>query len=182
MVVQPYPFATRPLTEPVDSRAVSGFWRQVRAKHPTRAGTVIAWVIAGIVGIGVVVPMFGITVFGVFALRDAGPAGFVFAVPMLIVIALAGVGIPLGIRAYRRNRVGAYRLARFAAANGMAYEHEVADPPLPGMIFHNGDSRMASSLVRGYSPRFVEFGNYRYTTGSGKNRSTHHWGYVAVKL
>src|SRR5690606_410461 len=31
-------------------------------------------------------------------------------------------------------------------------------------------------------PRFVEFANYRYTTGSGKNRTTHTWGYVAVKL
>ncbi|WP_338037096.1 hypothetical protein [Microbacterium lushaniae] len=31
-------------------------------------------------------------------------------------------------------------------------------------------------------PRFVEFANYRYTTGSGKNRTTHKWGYVAVKL
>src|SRR5690606_561171 len=37
-------------------------------------------------------------------------------------------------------------------------------------------------LLRGYEPRFVEFGNYQYTTGSGKNRSVHRWGYVAVKL
>ena len=36
--------------------------------------------------------------------------------------------------------------------------------------------------MRGDRPRFVEFGNYRYTTGSGKNRTTHQWGYVAVKL
>lgn len=28
----------------------------------------------------------------------------------------------------------------------------------------------------------MEFANYRYTTGSGKNRQTHTWGYVAVKL
>ena len=50
------------------------------------------------------------------------------------------------------------------------------------MIFQNGSSRMATSLVRGFQPRFVEFANYQYTTGSGKNRTTHRWGYVAVKL
>ena len=36
--------------------------------------------------------------------------------------------------------------------------------------------------MRGDRPRFVEFANYRYTTGSGKNKTTHTWGYVAVKL
>ena len=50
------------------------------------------------------------------------------------------------------------------------------------MIFGIGSSRQATDLVRGDRPRFVEFGNYAYTTGSGKNRTTHHWGYVAVKL
>ena len=33
-----------------------------------------------------------------------------------------------------------------------------------------------------HQPRFVEFANYQYTTGSGKNRTTHRWGYVAIKL
>ena len=36
--------------------------------------------------------------------------------------------------------------------------------------------------MRGEQPRFVEFANYQYTTGSGKNRTTHRWGYVAIKL
>ena len=36
--------------------------------------------------------------------------------------------------------------------------------------------------MRGTAPRFVEFANYTYITGSGKNQSTHRWGYVAIKL
>ena len=50
------------------------------------------------------------------------------------------------------------------------------------MIFGLGGSRQSTDLVRGDRPRFVEFANYAYTTGSGKSKSTHQWGYVAVKL
>ena len=75
-----------------------------------------------------------------------------------------------------------YRLNRFAEANGMQYIPNLPGPGLPGMIFGVGSARAASDLLRGEQPRFVEFGNYRYTTGSGKNRTTHTWGYVAIKL
>jgi hypothetical protein len=64
----------------------------------------------------------------------------------------------------------------------MTYVERVADPPLPGMIFSLGRSRIATDLVRGTHPRFVEFGNYQYTVQSGKNSTTYRWGYVAVKL
>jgi len=96
---------------------------------------------------------------------------------VLVIVAVISMSV-----SFRRSRVTRYRLSRFAAANGMTYEDEVDDPPLPGMIFNLGRSRQAKQLVRGHSPRFVEFGNYRYTTGSGKNSTTHTWGYVAVKL
>ena len=64
----------------------------------------------------------------------------------------------------------------------MTYVPQFPAPGLPGMIFNLGDSRGRTDLVRGDRPRFVEFGNYSYTTGSGKDRTTHQWGYVAVKL
>lgn len=179
---QAYPFDTRPLTEPVDPRATGDFWRQIKAQHPTSAANVLVFVVFGFVGLIFVGTTLSFLAISVSVIRSGGPIGFAFAVPVLILVAVAAIGIPLGIRAQRHKRETAYRLSRFAAANGMVYEHEVDDPPLPGMIFQNGSSREASSLLRGYQPRFVEFGNYQYTTGSGKNRSTHRWGYVAVKL
>ena len=42
----------------------------------------------------------------------------------------------------------------------------VTAPALPGMIFSLGGSRMSTDLVRGTTPRFVEFGNYQYTVKS----------------
>ncbi|MGB3375338.1 MAG: hypothetical protein WBA87_09380, partial [Microbacterium sp.] len=179
---QIYPFDTRPLTEPVDPRAIGDFWRLIKSTHRTSATNIVIWVVIGIIFATIAVPMIGFTVFSLIALRESGPVGFVFTLPMLVIVAIAAIGIPLGISSARRKRTTAYRLARFAAANGMAYEHLVENPPLPGMIFQQGSARAASELVRGYEPRFVEFGNYTYTTGSGKNRSVHRWGYVAVKL
>jgi hypothetical protein len=180
--VQAYSFDTRPLTEPVDPRAVSDFWRRLKTSHPKSGANVLVIVVFVFVGL-----MFGgmLLVFLTIllaVLREGGAFGFAFVVPAIVIGAVAAIGIPLGIRARRRTRETAYRLARFAAANGMVYEHGIEDPQLPGMIFRRGSSRESSSLLRGYQPRFVEFGNYRYTTGSGKNRSTHSWGYVAVKL
>src|SRR5699024_7440607 len=75
-----------------------------------------------------------------------------------------------------------YRLDRFAAANGMRFHPGYDDPRLPGMLFDVGKQRYSTMLVRGDVPRFVEFGNYQYTTGSGKSQTTHNWGYIAVQL
>lgn len=180
---QAYSFDTRPLTEPVDPRATGDFWRQLKAKRPMSGANVLSIVVFVFVGLMFAGMALVFLLVGAFALRgDGGPISFAFLVPVLVIVAVAAIGIPLGIHAWRRRRDTAYRLARFAAANGMVYEHEIDDPQLPGMIFQRGSSRESSSLLRGYQPRFVEFGNYRYTTGSGKNRTTHTWGYVAVKL
>ncbi|WP_298866180.1 hypothetical protein [uncultured Microbacterium sp.] len=180
---QTYPFDARPLTDPVDPRAVSAFWRGIRATHPTSTVTVIGWVIAGVFVVMTIMPLIGVAVFGIAGggLAHGGISGG-FVLPLVLVVLFLAIGIPIGVASMRRNRTNAFRIARFAQANAMTYEHEIANPALPGMIFQLGDSRVASQLVRGHTPRFVEFGNYRYSTGSGKNRSTHHWGYVAVKL
>jgi len=181
---QLYPFDTRPLTDPIDSHAMAEFWRAQRAKHPTSAAQIVIWVVVGLVFLLVFVAVVGTMLFAGIAIgagHDSG-IGLGFSIPVIVMLAIVVVGVPLAILGYRRGRVNAYRIARFAQANGMVYEHRVDAPALPGMIFQNGSSRMATSLVRGFQPRFVEFANYQYTTGSGKNRTTHRWGYVAVKL
>lgn len=177
--MQQLSFDARALIEPVDAKAVSAFTAEMKARRGSspRASTVIAIVVA-VIAVIIVVPM----VFVLAVTLGTGRNSFISMLPMLLIaIVVLGIGFA-GWLALRRQRVMDYRLSRFAAANNMTYAGDVDDPPLPGMIFSLGRARRASQLVRGHSPRFVEFGNYQYTTGSGKNSTTHKWGYVAVKL
>lgn len=175
----PLSFDSRPLTDPVDPRAVSAFSREMKARGTgggVSAGTVLALIVMAFICV-VALPMI---VFGAVAgIRSGTP---LLALPFLFVLVIFAIISVIAFFAFRASRITRYRLSRFATANGMTYEDQVNDPPLPGMIFTLGRARKAKQLVRGHSPRFVEFGNYQYTTGSGKNSSTHRWGYVAVKL
>ena len=162
---QPLSFDARPLTDPVDPKAVSAFIREERSRggKGSTAATVIAIVVIAfmVLGGGLVV-VLGAAV----AIREGSA---LMSLPFLGVIAIfIAIGIVASV-SLRRSRTTRYRLSRFAAANGMTYEDQVNDPPLPGMIFQLGRSRQAKQLVRGHTPRFVEFGNYQYTTGSGKD-------------
>lgn len=171
-------FDARPLTDPVDAKEVSAFVREMRARGAggVSASTVLVIVVVAVMLV-VAVPM---VVFGLTAgIRSGSPVmGLPFILVVVVIVAFGGIAF----FAYRRKRVARYRLSRFASANGMTYEDQVRNPPLPGMIFHLGGSRQANQLVRGHTPRFVEFGNYQYTVKSGKNSTTYRWGYVAVKL
>jgi hypothetical protein len=141
-------------------------------------GTVIGIVVAA-VAVVIALPLLISVVLG-FASATGSPVSAAVPIVLIVLVAAAvGVLIWMGVRGAQTTR---YRLHRFALANGMTYEARIADPPLPGMIFSLGRSRVATDLVRGTRPRFVEFGNYQYTVQSGKNSTTYRWGYVAVKL
>lgn len=180
------PFDARPLTEPVDRATVRSYVQQVRQSGRAPAGGGMKLVMGILVGV-VFLLIFGSTFFSIvagFLSMGAGGDGVLFViVPILMVLAVVAV---TGTAIYRlvRGTSGErwWRLDRFAQANGMTWFPSAPNPPLPGMIFGQGSSREATDVLRGTTPRFVEFGNYRYTTGSGKNRTTHKWGYVAVKL
>lgn len=183
------PFDARPLIEPVDRAAVRAHARSMRASGRVPSNTNVVVVVVFAVMAVVFVGMFGtLLVGGLAALVAAIDEGrlsfvpFVAVVPFLFIIGVFG---GVGVFVFRRIQGAGekwYRLDRFARANGMSYVPVLKTPPLPGMIFGQGHSRQALDLVRGDRPRFVEFANYRYTTGSGKNSTTHVWGYVAVKL
>ncbi|WP_442574290.1 hypothetical protein ACSBPH_10520 [Microbacterium sp. F51-2R] len=186
------PFDARPLTEPVDPGAVRAHVQRLRASGRTprvfgSASSVVAIIVVVFV-VAIVGGSFVMVFVSVIAsvISSAGAtgwgAGLIAVVPLVIVaglLALAVFGVIVGTR---RQHERWYRLDRFARANAMSYMPVLAAPPLPGMIFGIGSAREARDLVRGEKPRFVEFANYRYTTGSGKNKTTHRWGYVAVKL
>lgn len=173
-------FDARPLIDPVDAAAVRAFAAELRSRPSSRmsASTVIGIVAVAIAAV-VLIPIM-VTV--IVSIASLGGSPSAMAIPLvLIVLLLAAVGVMIwmGVRNAQTTR---YRLHRFAQANGMSYEPKVVDPPLPGMIFSLGRSRQSTDLIRGTTPRFVEFGNYQYTVQSGKNSTTYRWGYVAVKL
>jgi hypothetical protein len=177
-------FDPRPLTEPVDRATVKAYRRQLvasgRAPSGGTAGLVVGIIAAVIFGIVLLNVGIGlITVLG----SGGGAGAATGAVMTVVVVAGAGVGVgALIVRSIGRSGERWYRLDRFAKANGLTWFPTAPAPALPGMIFSHGSSRKASDLLRGDRPRFVEFANYRYTTGSGKNQTTHRWGYVAIKL
>lgn len=180
------PFDPRPLTGPVNGTDVRAYIARLKAdgRYPGRAGAV-QYVLGGLF---LLVFLFvGVTMAGTFigAGLDAGGAiGIMFViVPLLL---LAGVVAAVVAWAVRLSGGGAsarwYRLDRFARANGLSFLPRVDDPGLPGMIFDKGRDRHATDAVRGEHPRFVEFANYRYTTGDGKESTVHRWGYIAIRL
>lgn len=175
-------FDARALLEPVNPAEVAAFARAQRAAHPTSAGRIIVWVGVGF-ALLCVLPVVGIMIMGLgYALgRETGVA--VGAVVSLLLLAGLVVGVVMLVRrSIRLRNLTRFRLSRFARANAMSYLERIDAPPLPGMIFSSGSSRMSTDVLRGVAPRFVEFGNYQYTTSNGKQSQTHRWGYVAVKL
>ena len=182
------PFDPRPLTEPVDARAARAFARELRASGRAPGvlgGSSVAAVVIVAVVFFFVFATIGTAVIGGFvaALTSAsGPLPFAALLPLLVIVGIAVVAGVVIVSRLRGLAERWYRLDRFARANGMSFIPQLSTPRLPGMIFSRGSGRTASDLLRGERPRFVEFANYRYTTGSGKNKTTHRWGYVAVRL
>lgn len=77
----------------------------------------------------------------------------------------------------RKQRI---RMERFAALNNITYRQNIPSGNPAGMIYNHGHSRTVDQVL--IFPSGFEIGNYHYTTGSGKNKSTHHWGYVHIEL
>lgn len=172
---------TAPLTEPVDKAAVRAFSAELRARGALRGRTVsiVVLVVIGLAFALVVLPIFfSLTV---SILTDSSGNALVMVPFLVIAVIVAFVAVAI-VRGLGGAAVRRYRLHRFARANGMTWHPGYADPPLPGMIFDIGRDRGTHDLMRREAPRFVEVANYRYETGSGKNKQTHRWGYAALRL
>ena len=189
----PPTFDARPLVEPVPSGAARAFAQELKrtGRLPSGSATVVVFVVVGVailfvfgsVALTLITAVFGAIAAAMAGTGEAAGWGVLAAfLPLLFIGGIVTVVVLVAVRMVRGGDERRYRLDRFARANGMSYVPRIDDPGLPGMIFSVGSSRNATDLVRGDRPRFVEFGNYEYTTGSGKNKTTHNWGYVAVKL
>ncbi len=172
---------TSPLTEAIDRRDVRAFTARLRNEGTIATGalTILTLVIVGVAGVIVAVPVIAGLAASVFAGDGVSPVGLLVSFVFLAAIVLIIVAIVRGFGGAAARR---YRLDGFARANGMQWHPGYDDPDRPGMIFRLGRDRQTHDLLRRPAPRFVEVANYRYETGSGKNKATHKWGYVALRL
>ncbi|HLS93080.1 MAG TPA: hypothetical protein VK015_06155 [Microbacterium sp.] len=175
-----YAFDAAPLKAPVSRAEVRAFRASLADRFPnSHLGSPKTLKVVGVflLGFGGMFLFSTISMFQVSAFEGGLVVMAVFF--GLIALALIAAGL---VSVFGTPGATQYRLDRFATANGMSFHPGFESPALPGMIFGLGRKRRSAMLVRGDRPRFVEFGNYQYTTGSGKNSSTHTWGYIAVRL
>ena len=95
------------------------------------------------------------------------------AIPVALVVGIA----LLAHRIQKRQQTKVYK---FAVANGLTFSAHTASTGLKGMIFEQGHSRQLVAAL--LFPDGTQIGNYQYTTGGGKNRHTHSWGFARVQL
>jgi hypothetical protein len=183
----------RPLTAPVTAAQVTAFKRWARSTGQAwaqlTAASIIGWVVGGF-AIVIFVFVGGFAICGVLVrallralgVSDGTAAALSTAIVAVVFFGIAGL-IVWGMiansnKTWRRH----YRLDQFARANGLAAFPVSADPRYAGSIFGIGSSRASYDRIQSTSGRFLDIGSYRYTTGSGKNRTTHTWGYLAMQL
>ena len=163
-----------------ETRAAGIAWGQGAVAQGLAVGCVS--VIIGVVAV-VMVSTFVRVSADAFA-STGSPVGLVGVLfPLLFLAGLVALGIGalrsvFGMRRWEKWM----RLSRFAAANQLVFSASSPDPDYPGSIFGQGHSRKALDHLRSTSGRFLDMGNYQYETGSGKNRTTHNWGFMALKL
>lgn len=171
-------FDTRPLTRTVSRAETSAFRRAMLRSgepgwRPNTAGAVAAVVFLAVLVPTVVTPNVGFRLG--WSLRTSALAWVALSVTVVLVAVL------------RRSRAGNHwvRLLRaweFARANGMHFSPQSEDPPYQGAIFGLGRSRRVLEHVWSTDGPVADCGGYRYTTGSGKDSTTHHWQFAAVRL
>jgi hypothetical protein len=178
------------LTQPITRVQVRAFRRQIKAQQrvdPTiETGFSTATSVLSIVFLVFFIGIFAAIMIGVIAaLATSGTDGGSDGIPGLIFAAVF-IGLAAFIIVKHFGSGGSWskwmRLSEFAAANGLQFRSSSANPNYSGMIFHLGDSRSARNHLNSTTGRFFDLGSFRYSTGSGKSRSTHDWGFLALNL
>ncbi len=105
--------------------------------------------------------------------------------PIVIIVILAAIAI-FGIISWRQDKRRREELIAWAAGRGWRFNRKGRkhlEGRYPGLkILSRGHSRKSSNLIsgqfHGYAAQCMD---YKYVTGSGKNRSTHSFGLVIIE-
>ena len=105
--------------------------------------------------------------------------------PLLIILLIVGFAI-VAYCGYQAERKRRETLFAWAVARGWRLDMDAArslHEEFPGLkIFQKGHSRKGKHVIHGQvEGRPVRCLDYKYTTGSGKNRSTHHFSVVILE-
>ncbi|WP_431278192.1 hypothetical protein [Leifsonia poae] len=165
------------LTRPITPADVAAFRREVRASGARWGGTSTTIIVWSVLGTLLAVFVFGPAIFSVVSAPSLSGAIF-----LAIAVAIVAVAVTFAVFARRTKWGGWMRLAQFARANGLAYSPVADAPGYAGAIFHEGSARRILDRLTATAGRYFDVGNYEYTTGSGKSRQVHRWGYLAVQL
>jgi hypothetical protein len=178
------------LTRPITSAEVRAFRADIKAQQradPTiKTGLSTATSIISIVFLVLFFGIFAVILIGVIAaLATSSTSDGSGGVIMLLFLAVF-IGLAAFIIVKHFGSGGSWakwmRLSQFAGANGLQFRSRSANPSYSGMIFSLGDSRSAYDHLNSTSGRFFDLGSFQYSTGSGKSRSTHYWGFLALNL
>ncbi len=119
--------------------------------------------------------------------RDAGyDAKMIDLGPVLPVVIVAAIALIVAIFAYLAAEKRRKELAAFAFGMGLDFTASPSDVHFKYESFTpfgSGHSRRSKNLIHGRRNQLGwELFDYRYTTGSGKNQQTHHYGIVAAQV
>lgn len=161
---------------PLDSVVTKADIKAFKARQPKKSS------LTNLVWLGVALIMVVVTLI-IFMGAFVGSGGDRRDIPMFVPFVWVGSFIGFGLLvlfASQKHLQRLVRLERFAQANGMQLRYDQKDPGYAGMIFDEGHTReLKEALVLTDG---TEIGNYQYVTGSGKNRSTHSYGYIRIPL
>lgn len=184
----PPPFDAAPLTDPIEPGEAERFHRALLAANPLwardeRRSRVILMIAIAVGALFLLSALGNLVASALGVLPPDGPAAIVGAAALGVL--MGGFLVVGGFIALRRLAglpEWSLRLARFAAANGMEFVPRIDEPPLPGIIFRQGEKHVVADIIRGRQPRFVEFGNCTSISRRGRRHTASQWGYVAVQL
>jgi hypothetical protein len=177
------------LTRQITPAEVRAFRAQIKAQQradpsihtglSTALGVFSVVYLIGFAAIFLVVASVSIESIGRGATGGAGTFFLLLFLAAIIVAAIAVIKRHFGSGGSWARWMREYQ---FAEANGLQFRTRTPNPSYTGMIFTIGDSRSAYNHFSSTTGRFFDLGDFQYSTGSGKSRSTHNWGFLALQL
>lgn len=114
----------------------------------------------------------------------AASISYLFQLSAIVIgICFSVVALLLGITLLIEITKRTLRLELFCSQNSFSYVPSIADPIEQGMIFSYGENRRLADVISGnlFGQDFM-IANYSYETGTGKDKQTHSYGCIKLKL